>query len=66
MKIWHVFVGSGRFLVRARTEEEAIRLASKEAKQYYPTNHNMDEEATGIQTDLSLIGESEVLDIDFS
>jgi hypothetical protein len=66
IKIWDIYVGSGRFLVRAYTEDEAIKLAREASKPYWSSKTNIEDLPAGIQTDLSLDGPPEVLDIDYS
>lgn len=65
MKLWQAWVGSGRFIVRANDEDEAIALARKRAEEYcYPPKkaHTLH---AGVDL-LDASGEPEVLDVDYS
>ncbi len=65
MNRWHAWVGSGRFIIRAKTEQEAIVLAREEAVQYPPTREEAMAEDAGADL-LDPVGDSEVLDTDYS
>jgi len=65
MKLWHAYVGPGRFIVRAETEAEAIALAQGEAEGYFAPGGEV-EGATRGADELLVDGDPAVLDIDFS
>jgi hypothetical protein len=65
MKLWHVHVGPGRFIVRAEDEKHAISLARSEAENYFATREEAHEADAGADP-LSTEGPVEVLDVDFS
>lgn len=60
MKLWHVRLGDGRFIVRAPTEDEAIALSRREETEY----HDPDQRVEVVE--LSADGPAAVLDVDYS
>lgn len=65
MRLWHAWVGGGRFIVRAKTEQEAITLAREEAVEYNPTREEAMAHDAGADL-LDPVGEAKVLDTDYS
>lgn len=65
MKLWHAWVGAGRFIVRAESADAAIELARKEAEEFCETPelaHELDAGADLLDSE----GEPAVLDTDYS
>lgn len=65
MKIWHAWVGSGRFIVRAADAGEAVALARVAAEEYNETPERAYAHDAGAEL-LDSDGEPAVLDVDYS
>lgn len=65
MRLWHAWVGAGRFIVRAETEQGAITLAREEAVGYWPSRAEAMAQDAGADL-LDPEGEAKVLDVDYS
>lgn len=65
MRLYHVYVGPGRFIVRAEDETHAISLARREAENYFAATKEAHEADAGARP-LPTEGPAEVLDTDFS
>jgi hypothetical protein len=65
MKLWHAWVGNGRFIVRAESQEQAIELARGEAKKYSSRDEDALTDSAGAEH-LSPDGPAAVLDVDYS
>lgn len=64
-QLWKVYVGGGRFIVRAPDEEAAIALAREAAVEYNPSRADVEKQPAGADL-LPPSGPPAVLDVDYS